>query len=139
MTKEEKEEEKNVIAVNLLYDAFRRRDISSLLDMFTDDAVIHGPAPAGVLPWGGVRYGRKGAAEFFVAVGESLEVQQFELRDYTSQGNKVVVLGYQRGNAKPTGRPYEIEFVHFWSLHDGRFTEFRVFNDTAALVEALRR
>ena len=80
--------------------------------MCTDEAVIHGPAPAGVLPWGGIHYGGKGAAEFFMAVGESLEVQQFELRDYTSQGNKVVVLGYQRGKAKPTGRPYEIEFVH---------------------------
>jgi uncharacterized protein len=136
---EEEEEEANVIAVNQLYDAFRRPDISSLLDMFTDDAVIHGPAPAGVLPWGGVHYGRKGAAEFFMAVGESLEVQQFELRDYTSQGNKVVVLVHQRGKVKPKGRPYEIEFVHLWSLRGGRFTEFRVFNDTAALVEALGR
>jgi len=80
--------------------------------MFTDDVVIHGPAPAGVLPWGGVHYGRKGAAEFFMAVGESLEVQQFELRYYTSQGNKVVVLGHERGKVKPKGRPYEIEFVH---------------------------
>jgi hypothetical protein len=49
------------------------------------------------------------------------------------------VLGYQRGKAKPTGRPYEIEFVHLWSLHHGRFTEFWVFDDTAGLVEALRR
>ena len=64
-----------------MYDAFSRRDISSLLDMCTDEAVIHGPAPAGVLPWGGIHYGGKGAAEFFMAVGESLEVQQFELRD----------------------------------------------------------
>jgi ketosteroid isomerase-like protein len=81
-TKEEEEEEgKNVISVKQLYDAFRRRDISSLLDMFTRCAVIHGHAPAGVLPWGCVHNGRKGAAEFFMAVGESLEVQQFELRD----------------------------------------------------------
>ena len=52
-----------------------------------------------------------------MAVGESLEPQQFELREYIAQGNKVVVLGYQRGKAKPTGRPYEIEFVHLWSLY----------------------
>ena len=81
----------------------------------------------------------KDVAEFFIAVGESLEVQQFELRDIIAHGNKVVVLGYQKGKAKPTGRPYEIEFVHLWSLRDGRFTEFRVFNDTAAIVEALHR
>jgi ketosteroid isomerase-like protein len=49
------------------------------------------------------------------------------------------VLVHQRGKVKPKGRPYEIEFVHLWSLRGGRFTEFRVFNDTAALVEALRR
>lgn len=49
MAKEEEEEE-NISTVKQLYDAFKRRDISSLLDMFTDDAVIHGPAPAGVVP-----------------------------------------------------------------------------------------
>lgn len=55
MAKEEEEEEgENISIVKQLYDAFKRRDISSLLDMFTDDAVIHGPAPAGVVPWGGV-------------------------------------------------------------------------------------
>jgi ketosteroid isomerase-like protein len=106
--------------------------------MFTDDAVLHGPAPAGVLPWGGIYDGRGRIADFFKALGESLEPHQFELRDFIAQGNKVVVLGYQRGRAKPTGRPYEIEFVHLWSVRDGRFTEFRVFNDTAALAEALR-
>jgi uncharacterized protein len=74
-----------------------------------------------------------------MAVGESLELRQFELRDYIAQGTKVVVLGYQRGKTKPTVRPNEIEFVHLWSLCDGRFTEFRLFNDTAGLVEALRR
>jgi ketosteroid isomerase-like protein len=107
--------------------------------MFSDDAILHGPAPAGVLPWGGVHKGRRGAAEFFTAVGESLKLQQFELRDFIAQGNKVAVLGYQKGQAKPTGRPYEIEFVHLWSTHDGKVTEFRVFNDTATLVEALHR
>lgn len=133
------EEEENIGIVKQLYDAYKRRDISFVLDMFTDDAVLHGPAPAGVLPWGGVYNSRAGAVDFFKALGESLEPRQFELRDFIAQGNKVVVLGYQRGQAKPTGRPYEIEFVHVWSLRDGRFAEFRVFNDTAALVEALRR
>jgi uncharacterized protein len=138
MTKEEEEEE-NVSIVKQLYDAFRRRDIASVLPMFADDAIAHGPAPAGVLPWGGVHNGRGEVAQFFKALGESLEPRQFELHEFIAQGNKVVVLGYQKGHAKPTGRPYEIEFVHLWSIRDGKFSEFRVYNDTAALVEALRR
>jgi uncharacterized protein len=142
MTKEneeKEEEEKNVRIAKQLYDAFRRRDISSVLDMFANDAVAHGPAPAGVLPWGGVHNGLGAIVEFLKALGESLEPQQFELHEFIAQGNKVVVLGYSKGYAKPTGRPYETEFVHLWSVRDRKFSELRVYNDTAALVEALHR
>jgi ketosteroid isomerase-like protein len=45
----EEEEEKNIGIVKQLYDAYKRHDLSSVLDIFTDDAVLHGPAPAGVL------------------------------------------------------------------------------------------
>jgi ketosteroid isomerase-like protein len=137
MTKE-KEEEENISMVKQLYDAFGRSDISSVLDMFADDAVAHGPTPAGVLPWGGVHNGREGISEFLKAIGESLEDEQFELHEFIAQHNKVVVLGYAKGHAKPTGRPYEIEFVHVWSVRNGKFSELRVYNNTAALVEALR-
>jgi ketosteroid isomerase-like protein len=134
-----KEEEEDINIVKQLYDAFGRSDISSVLDMFADDAVAHGPAPAGVLPWGGVHNGRGGVAELLKALGESLEDEQFELREFIAQGNKVVVPGYAKGHAKPTGRPYEIEFVHLWSVRDGKISELRVYNNTAALVEALHR
>src|SRR5918999_359929 len=38
-------EEENIGIVKQLYDAFKRRDISSLLDMFTDDAILHDLPP----------------------------------------------------------------------------------------------
>lgn len=85
-----------------------------------------------------LRWSRR-ISDFFKVLGESLETLQFELRDFIAQGNKVVVVGYQRGRAKPTGRLYEIEFVHLWSVRDGKISEFWVYTDTAALVEALRR
>lgn len=135
-------EERNVVTVKQLYDAFKRRDISTVVNMSTDDVVMYGPTPAaGVLPWGGARRGRDGVAQFFKVLGESLEPHQFELHDFIAQGNKVVVIGYQKGRAVPTGKPYEIEFVHIWTLHstEEKFSEFRVYNDTAALVEALHQ
>jgi uncharacterized protein len=138
MTSMGQEEEENVSTVKQLYGAFKRRDVHSIMDMFADDAVMHGPAPSGVLPWGGTYAGSSGVAQFFKALGESLEPHQFDLNDFIAQGNKVVVRGYQKGRAKPTGRPYEIEFVHMWTIREGKFTEFRVYNDTASLVEALR-
>jgi ketosteroid isomerase-like protein len=133
-------EEENVSKVKRLYDSFKRREVDSIMAMFADNAIMHGPAPSGVVPWGGTYNGRSGVAQFFKTLGESLEPQQFDLNDFIAQDNKVVVLGYQKGRAKPTGRPYEIEFVHVWTIHDddGKFIEFRVYNDTASLVEALR-
>jgi uncharacterized protein len=93
-------EEENIGIVKQLYDAYERHDISSVLDMFTDHAVLHGPAPAGVLPWGGIYDSRGSIADFFKALGESLETHQFELLDFIAQGNKVVVVGYQRGRTQ---------------------------------------
>jgi ketosteroid isomerase-like protein len=132
------QEDENVNMVRRLHDAFKRREVHSIMDMFADDAVMHGPASAGVLPWGGVHKGREGIAQFLKALGESLEDEQFELHEFIAQRNKVVVLGYAKGHAKPTRRPYEIEFVHVWSVRNGKFSELRVYNNTAALVEALR-
>ena len=132
-------EEENVSKVKRLYDSFKRREVDSIMAMFAVNAVMHGPAPSGVVPWGGTYNGRSGVAQFFKTLGESLEPQQFDLNDFIAQDNKVVVLGYQKGRAKPTGRPYEIEFVHVWTIRDdGKFIEFRAYNDTASLVEALR-
>jgi ketosteroid isomerase-like protein len=137
MTRGEQEEE-NVSMVKRLYDAFKRHEVDSIMDMFADDVVMHGPAPSGVLPWGGTYNGHSGVAQFFKALGESLEPQQFDLNEFITQENKVVVFGYQRGRAKPTGLPYETEFVNVWTIRNGKFTEFRVYNDTASLVESLR-
>ena len=132
------QEEENVSMVKLLYDAFKRREVHSIIDMFADDAVMHGPTASGVLPWGGTYKGHSGVAQFFRALGESLVPQQFDLNDFIAQDDKVVVLGYQKGHAKPTGRPYETEFVNVWTIREGKFIEFKVYNDTAALVESLR-
>ena len=45
------QEEENVSIVKRLYDAFKRRDVHSIMDMFADDAIMRGPTPsASVLP-----------------------------------------------------------------------------------------
>ncbi len=44
------EQDENLRTVNKLYDAFKCRDISPIFNMFTDDAILHGPTTAGVVP-----------------------------------------------------------------------------------------
>ena len=52
--------------------------------------------------------------------------------------DKVVALGYQRGRVRPTNTPYAFEFVHVWTLRQGKITSFRVYYDTACVAAVLR-
>src|ERR671926_1076253 len=85
------------------YEAFGRGDIPAVLDLLTDDVewTLQGPS---VLPFAGTRRGREGVAEFFSLLGENLEFQEFEAREFVAQGDTVVVLGFERSVVNPTGR-----------------------------------
>ncbi len=125
----------NVEVVQETYEAVGRGDIPALLDLLTDDVewTFQGPS---VIPFAGTRRGREGVAEFFSLVGEELEFQQFEPREFVAQGDTVVVLGFERSLVKPTGRTFEQEWAHVYTLRDGKIAKFRAFEDTAALVVA---
>jgi uncharacterized protein len=121
----------NVEVVQETYEAVGRGDIPALLDLLTDDVewTFQGPS---VIPFAGTRRGREGVAEFFSLVGETLEFERFEPREFVAQGDKVVVLGFERSAVKPTGRSFEQEWAHVYKLRDGKVAEFLALEDTAA-------
>ena len=126
----------NVDVIRRFYGAFGRGDIPAALDLLADDVEWTFRAPS-VIPFAGTRRGRKGVGEFFSLVGETLEFQQFEPREFVAQGDTVVVLGFERNLIKPTGRTFEQEWAHVYALRDGKIVKHRGFEDTAAYVAAL--
>ncbi len=128
-------EQTNVEVVQGTYEAVGRGDIPALLDLLTEDVewTLQGPS---LIPFAGPCKGRDGVAEFFSQVGGSLEFLQFEPRDFVAQGDTVVVLGYERNLIKPTGRTFEQEWAHVYTLRDGKIAKARFFEDTAAYVAA---
>jgi ketosteroid isomerase-like protein len=126
----------NVDVVQETYEAVGRGDIPALLDLLTDDVewTFQGPS---VIPFAGTRRGREGVAEFFSLVGETLEFERFEPREFVAQGDTVVVLGFERNLIKPTGRTFEQEWAHVYALRDGKIAKFLAIEDTAAYVVAL--
>jgi uncharacterized protein len=69
-------ERQNLRMIEELYAAFGRADLPFILDMVAEDVDWQHPRPADI-PWGGKRRGRKEVAQFFAAIGERLEVEQF--------------------------------------------------------------
>jgi hypothetical protein len=121
----------NVEVVQETYEAVGRGDIPALLDLLTDDVewTFQGPSR---IPFAGTRRGREGVAEFFSLVGENLEFERFEPREFVAQGDTVVVLGFERSLIKPTGRTFEQDWAHVYKLRDGKVAEFLALEDTAA-------
>ena len=125
----------NAEVVQQAYAAFGQGDIPALLRLLIDDVewTLQGPS---VIPWAGTHHGHEGVTEFFSLLGETLEFEQFEPRRYVAQGDTVVVLGHERSLVKPTGRGFEQEWAHVYTLRDGKIATGLFIEDTAAQVEA---
>ena len=126
----------NIDVVQQNYAAVGGGDIPTLLSLLTDDVEwsLQGPS---VIPWAGTRHGHEGVTEFFSLLGETLEFEQFEPREFITQGDTVVVLGYERSLVKSTGRTFEQEWAHIYTLREGKIAKARFIEDTAAQVVAL--
>jgi ketosteroid isomerase-like protein len=53
-------------------------------------------------------------------------------------GDKVVSIGRYSGAWKATGKPFETDFVHVWTLRDGKVVRFRQYADSGPLQDAMR-
>ena len=130
----------SIDTAKLLYASARRQDTESVLNLFADNAMIYGPTSSiKILPWGGTYNGREGVKQFFNLLGEGLDIEQFDIIDFIAEREKVAVLGFIRGKAIMTEKPFETYFVHIIKVDrsDGKIVEFRVFNDSGSLAQSV--
>jgi ketosteroid isomerase-like protein len=125
----------NADVIRQAYAAFSQGDMPEFTSLLTDDVewTMQGPS---LVPYTGTRHGHEGVAEFFSLVEEALEMEQFEPREFVAQGDTVVVLGYERSLVKLTGRTFEQEWVHVYTLREGKIAKGHIIDDTAAQVVA---
>ena len=130
-------EEQNIGVVQRGYEAFGRGDIESLLALLDETITWATPGPAD-LPMAGNRRGRAGVAEFFQTLVATVDVLRFEPKQFVAQGDVVVVLGDDTSRVKATGTSIEFEWVHVFTLRDGKVVAFKEYGDVSALVAELR-
>ena len=134
----QKELSNNVKIVQQLYAAFDRRDINAILDLLNPN-VEWGEPPNPFNPAAGIRRGHAGFIEWLNIGKESEEILVLEPQRFLTGNETVAVAGYTKCLAKPTGRSYETDFVHLFTLKDGKITRFQEFFDTYAAGEAFRQ
>jgi ketosteroid isomerase-like protein len=130
-------EQDNVQVVKDAYAAFGRGDIPAVVNACAPEVEWTIPGGAGI-PVAGTFHGRKGVAEFFQALGENQTARQFEPREFIAQGDKVAVLGHYQWLIERTGKRYESDWVHVFTIRERSVMRFQEYSDTAAEAEAYR-
>src|SRR5437868_2380441 len=120
------------------YASFKSGNVPAILASLSADVDWRLPAMAGV-PVAGRRKGPAEVAQFFKLLNETLEFHVFEIDSFVAQGNKVVSIGHSSVTVRATGKKIEDEFVHVFTLANGRITNFQEYPDTAAIIAAHRK
>jgi ketosteroid isomerase-like protein len=126
----------NIAFVQEIYAAFGRGDLQAILGALTADVhweMIGRPTD---FPNFGPRRGVEGVGAFFQTVGETEEFDEFAPRTFHAAGDRVFVEGHAAGRLKSTGKPVVTEWLHVFTVRDGKVAGFREFLDTAQYAEA---
>lgn len=125
----------NLEKVQSIYAAFGKGDVPHILSILAEnvDWIFYAP-PA--IPFAGHYQGRADMGRFFTLVGQNCEVEQYDLREIEAAGDLVIVQGWQRVRARPTGKAWETHFVHIYTFANGQPVKVREYYDTAPMVAA---
>ncbi|HEX3372190.1 MAG TPA: nuclear transport factor 2 family protein, partial [Candidatus Acidoferrales bacterium] len=89
------------------YAAFGRGDVPGLIALMAEDVVWEIPGEG--LPLAGTYRGQEGVASFFQKLGGLTEILDFQAREFLAEGDRVLVVGWERVKVKATGRVADID------------------------------
>jgi len=114
--------------------AFGRGDLAGLLALMADDVVWEIPGQG--LPLAGTYRGREGVASFFHKLGEQTEIVDFQAREFVADGDRVLVVGWERVKVRATGRAVDLDWVMAFTVRNGKVVAYRQYSDTKAMSDA---
>lgn len=126
----------NIKLVQDAYAAFGRKDIAAVLDLLTPDVSWGMVGRAHDVPMAGIKQGKAGAGEFFRLLKETQEITSFEPRTFAAAGETVFVAGHAKWVMCLSGVQGENDWVHVFTIRDGKVATYRGFQDTGLLAEA---
>jgi ketosteroid isomerase-like protein len=131
-------EAQNLALAQQIYADFAAGNIEAILAL-SDPAIewISGGSRDD-FPTLGARQGIEGAASFFKDVAAYDQFTSFEPRQMVAMGDMVVALGHYGITVKQTGKHFESDWAHAFTIRGGKCVKFQEFTDTAAFLKAGR-
>jgi hypothetical protein len=130
--------EANIALVQDLYAAFGRGDVATILAALDPGVDWCSIGPTGDYAAFGPRKGVAAVQDFFQVVAANEDFSEFSPQEFYGAGDKVFVLGRYALKMKATGKPVASEWVHVFTLKDGKVTKWREHTDSAQIAAANR-
>jgi ketosteroid isomerase-like protein len=127
----------NVQLVKDLYQAMAQPTADAVLALLCEDVqfVVPGPPSVGAA---GTWRGHAGVQERLDPLRSGQENQAVEFLEFVAQDDKVVVMLHVKARVHATGKVFESDIVHLFTIKDGKIARLVDFFDTFALVDAHR-
>lgn len=126
----------NVELVQSFYTNVQAGDLHAVLALLSPDFEIVYSGPS-VIPAAGTWKGHDGFVRWAQAALQGhLPAESLSFEEFIADRDKVVVPGHVRLRVKTTGKTCELDFLHLWTVHNGKLACWRDFFDTFALAQA---
>ena len=127
-------EASHVDVVKAIYAAFGRGDVATILGHLDPEVQwqVNGPPTIAGM---GLSRGHAGVLEFFGALSK-VEMLAYEPRTFLADGDSVVVLGWEKGRYRDTGRSWEAHWAQAFRFVAGRVVSYTEYIDSHAIAVA---
>ena len=126
----------NIQVVQDLYAAFGRGDVPTLLELLAEDVDWFFNGRSQDIPYAGRWQGQEEMMDFFRIVGETCDVLSFGPNEVVALGEHILSLGHERVRVRATGREFETDWAHLFTVQNGQVVRLREFYDTAVMAQA---
>lgn len=126
----------NIQVVQRLYQAFKAGDGPGIFSVIAPDIDWKFNGRSTDVPFAGHFRGHAELMNFFGTVAQTAEVIEFGPHELYAFDDKVVSLGGEQVRARATGRIFQTDWIHFYTIKDGQIVRLREYYDTAAMAEA---
>lgn len=127
----------NCTVATKLYEAFLAGDLQAIYDLLDPGVEWELVGPKEV-PHFGLYRGLDEVKRFFSIIGEINRVESFEVLSCTETENGAYVECRERGHFEGHPMHFEMRSCQIMDIEAGRIVRFRIYQDTAQMVDAWR-
>jgi ketosteroid isomerase-like protein len=124
------------------FEALAKGDVETVAGLMADDIefINYTPVPGynDDMPWIGTYHGRQAVMESFGVFVGTCDVKSEKLVQLLVEGEQAMGVVQEQSVVKATGMSFEIEFVQWLTVRDGKIVRWKSYTDPSTIVRAIR-